>query len=234
MVSGPLTVKAHVVVAEICSPGGFCWQNPQPQGHTIRALWTSAASDLWAVGGSGEAGKGRPLALHWNGRDWRQVPVPTTGPNNDLITVDIVNGRPIATGLSGYQPPSDGTARSAQVVRRPAARKAVANPNEKPLAYQWNGRAWVAQQLPVANGLLWSASPDGRGGAWAVGQQAGSKPLVLRFDGRAWNRADIEASVDQGVLYGVATLATGESVAGGTVGRFDSEDGPGVFLRYGR
>ena len=66
-VNGPLKVQANLIPAEICSPGDFCWQNPLPQGHTVRALWSATASDQWAVGDQG-------LIMHWDGTSWAGMP----------------------------------------------------------------------------------------------------------------------------------------------------------------
>lgn len=36
-----------------CTPDGFCWQNPIPQGSNLWAVWGSGATDVWAVGDGG-------------------------------------------------------------------------------------------------------------------------------------------------------------------------------------
>lgn len=170
----------------------------------IDGLNGTGPNDLWAVGEESGYGGGKhawsPLALHWNGRDWRRVPVPTEHAGR-LFNVEIVNGRPLAVGESGL---------------------GLTGPL-RPLAYGWNGRAWAAQPTPAIEGRIRSASSDGQGGAWAVGQVGGplstdeaGKPLVLHFDGKSWTRAETGAGFDAGALNSVVTLAGGRSFGAGT------------------
>lgn len=55
----------------------WSWIFPQPQGNTLRAVWTATATSTYAVG---EAG----TILHYNGTDWKLMENPET---NDLLTV---------------------------------------------------------------------------------------------------------------------------------------------------
>lgn len=36
-----------------CTPDGFCWQNPIPQGSNLASVWGSGPSDVWMVGDGG-------------------------------------------------------------------------------------------------------------------------------------------------------------------------------------
>ncbi|MFZ5470037.1 MAG: hypothetical protein ACOZIN_11435 [Myxococcota bacterium] len=54
-----------------CSPDGWCWENPWPQGNTLRAVWANAPDDVWAVGSAG-------TLMHWNGTNWALAPSPST------------------------------------------------------------------------------------------------------------------------------------------------------------
>ena len=47
----------------ICSADGWCWEEPWPQGNTLRAVAGGSSSDVWAVGDRG-------TALHFDGRAW--------------------------------------------------------------------------------------------------------------------------------------------------------------------
>lgn len=51
-----------------CSPSGWCWTNPLPQGNDLRASWGSSPKDVWAAGDAG-------TLLHWNGCAWGVVQV---------------------------------------------------------------------------------------------------------------------------------------------------------------
>ncbi len=37
----------------ICSSGGWCWQNPLPQGNNLNAVWSADSNNSWAVGVAG-------------------------------------------------------------------------------------------------------------------------------------------------------------------------------------
>ena len=45
--------------AGVCSPAGWCWVNPTPQGDSLAGVWGTGADDVWAVG--------MGTVLHWNG-----------------------------------------------------------------------------------------------------------------------------------------------------------------------
>ena len=77
IVSLAFTGWNFVSAAEVCSDDNWCWRNPLPQGNTLRGLWVSGASDVWAVGQAG-------TILHWDGSAWTSVPSGTT---NGLLGV---------------------------------------------------------------------------------------------------------------------------------------------------
>jgi formylglycine-generating enzyme required for sulfatase activity len=47
----------------ICSPAGWCWENPLPQGNNLNSVWGESPSDVFAVGGYG-------TILHFDGSAW--------------------------------------------------------------------------------------------------------------------------------------------------------------------
>lgn len=57
--------------APVCVGDGFCWQNPLPQGNTLRGIWGSSRQDVWAVGDSG-------TLLRWDGARWALAQGPTS------------------------------------------------------------------------------------------------------------------------------------------------------------
>ena len=57
--------------AAVCSPDGWCWENPLPQGNSLQAVWGSGASDVWVVGRAG-------TILHWDGVGWSPIPSGTS------------------------------------------------------------------------------------------------------------------------------------------------------------
>lgn len=56
-------------VPQACSPSGWCWSNPLPQGNDLRAAWGASAKDVWTAGDAG-------TLLHWDGCAWGVVQVP--------------------------------------------------------------------------------------------------------------------------------------------------------------
>lgn len=57
--------------------------SPNARGsNQLFAVAAAGPDDLWAVGGSGNGSRGRPLAEHWNGRAWRMVPAPSGHPKS--------------------------------------------------------------------------------------------------------------------------------------------------------
>ena len=65
MAGMPAPDMVAAVVPPICSSGGWCWQNPLPQGNNLRGVWASAPNSMWAVGDGG-------TILYWNGTGWSQ------------------------------------------------------------------------------------------------------------------------------------------------------------------
>jgi hypothetical protein len=54
----------------ICGPEGWCWLYPHPQGNPLRTVWAIARDDVWAGGALG-------TVLHYDGKSWQSVDVPT-------------------------------------------------------------------------------------------------------------------------------------------------------------
>src|SRR5262245_26005951 len=54
------------VAGDFCSQGGWCWEDPLPQGNILRGVWGTSATDVWAVG---EAA----TLLHFDGSTWRRI-----------------------------------------------------------------------------------------------------------------------------------------------------------------
>lgn len=75
-VTGPSQLEAGTS-PRICNKDGWCWMNPLPQGNDLRAIWGSAANDIWAVGTGG-------TILHYDGLAWRPV---DSGTNVDLYSI---------------------------------------------------------------------------------------------------------------------------------------------------
>ncbi|MEK8103866.1 hypothetical protein NKG94_00015 [Micromonospora sp. M12] len=148
---------------------------PAPAGATdsvLRDVSVLSPSSVWAVGGWW-AGKTHPLAVHWDGTAWTELPVPDTLPpseNYHLAAVDAVTSAEVwAVGSIESQ---------ATGPLIPSA-----------LALHYDGTTWtpvptnagrVASQSSLADVDMHTAT-DG----WAVGQQVvdgvQAQPLILRW-----------------------------------------------------
>src|SRR6185436_1793851 len=69
--SGPVG-QDRATAPPVCPFDHWCWENPVPQGNTLKSVHGTARNDVWAVG---EAG----TALHWDGQRWSAVPSGTEG-----------------------------------------------------------------------------------------------------------------------------------------------------------
>ena len=164
------------------------------------AVASNKDDDVWAVGFTTSNGQVTPLAMRWNGRDWKvDRPFPR-GRMHSVFTDVLVmeNGRPFTVGY-----------RMALSGRR------------LPLAMRMAGRRWV-DVSPQAGRRetvsLTGMSPDRRGGLWAVGYAgpgAEIHPIVYRrFDGR-WTRMKTPRIRGEAVLSDVVATSRKESWAVG-------------------
>jgi hypothetical protein len=129
-------------------------------------------TDVWAVGHrkrTGAKSPQKPMALHWNGSAWADVPVAPTADTRALLTgVAAVSSTDVwAVGRTGTVP----------------------------LVQHWNGQAWSIVPAPVPAGAtgvtsLAGVSTAGPKDVWAVGSwmdAAGNgRTLVEHWDGTAW------------------------------------------------
>ncbi len=53
--------------------------SPDPTYNFLYAITAVSPTDIWAVGDAGTM----PLALHWDGANWSQIPLPTVGTGGD-------------------------------------------------------------------------------------------------------------------------------------------------------
>ncbi len=149
----------------------------------IRGMWGSSDKDVWAAGEEG-------MMLHWDGKIWGRVSVPTGG---DLLAIWGASDKDIwAVGEAGVVIRWDGSAWSR--VTTPVPDSATLNDvwgtsgsnvwavGDRGALIQFNGSAWGATNLPIINNLLtvWAASTTD---AW-IGGDLG---LLLRWDGAAWS-----------------------------------------------
>ena len=79
-------------VPVICTRDNWCWQNPMPQGNTIKDIWASSPDNVWVVGDYG-------TIMHWDGNNWNNI---SCGTENSLNGVwGTSTGEVWAVGYTG-------------------------------------------------------------------------------------------------------------------------------------
>lgn len=86
------TVRLRLV-RQICNEACFCWENPLPMGNSLKSVWGSSASDVWAVGDAG-------TIRHFNGRIW-EPPTPPVTPEHLAAVWGTGPGSVWAIGAKG-------------------------------------------------------------------------------------------------------------------------------------
>jgi hypothetical protein len=181
-----------------CSESGWCMSWTQPQHRTLRAIWGSDTTDVWAVGDAG-------TIVHFAGQRWELVAGGTTA------TLHDVNGRSSrdvwAVGDKGTILHYDGIAWSQ--VQSPSSLDlsalyvgaqgdvwAVGQAGQ--ILYRAAGAsgAFVMQDCGVSTWLtgIWGSGPEQ---IWAVGQ----KSTLCRWNGTAWiKQPDLQGRYSEGNL----------------------------------
>jgi hypothetical protein len=187
---------------------GTAWTDqPLPsvaRGWSLAGIGGVSADDLWAVG---RGQPGHAVALHWNGQEWHQLPVPAP----ESGTVKLCDVAALASDdvwAAGYRTAPDGGAH-----------------NRHLLALHWDGSAWSPSELPAGPGQIWQLVKQNTA-IWAIGYAPDSTPIVAKLSGSGW---ELQASpapppgAQHSSLYGGAILPYGNLlVVGATVASPDS------------
>jgi hypothetical protein len=141
--------------------------SPNPAGKTfvvLNGIAAISASDVWAVGHSGDPSSIplQTLTIHWDGTRWSIIPSPSPGTYNGnvLNAVDGVSANDV-WAVGWYQ--------SGQTGQEGGA-----------LTMHWDGTAWTVVPNPsrwTLHGVVAISSND----VWAVGEQS-----ILHWDGTSW------------------------------------------------
>ncbi|MGP3921952.1 hypothetical protein [Streptomyces sp. 8N616] len=183
-------------------------------GTGITDIDARSAADAWAVGGFALVGqKSRPVALHWDGASWSEVPLPDT--RLRLANVYAESARSV--WVSGHTSPTGGD-------------------GYEPRVLHWDGRTWRDVTGPVEGLAPQALSGDGRGSVWLTGDPTGweGPPVFWRYDGRRWARVP-GATVPGGETqsYNVTDLApVGHTGRHWAVGSYELLDGQGGADSY--
>jgi hypothetical protein len=198
---------------------GTAWKivpSPNP-GHcangNFSTLLTSvsaiASNDVWAVGFSfGCNAEPAPLAMHWDGSNWRVVPTAKLPfLNNELNSVTAIASDDVYA--VGFQTASNGATLT--------------------LVEHWDGHAWTLVSTPNGNttgNVLSSVSATSANDVWAVGNQVAPNlpvlTLVLHFDGTKWSVVPspnplTSGSFSQNVLLSVHAVSPTDATSVGYI-----------------
>lgn len=203
--AGPGTVKVGFA-PRICSPDNWCWQNPLPQGLTLRGVWGAASDDIWAVGDYG-------TIMHYDGLTWQLALRAGTLTTQDFYAVYGVSATDIwAVGAAGTLAHYDGKAwtlspdsgaKTSQLLRGvwgsgPQDFWAVGNSGTI-LRYDRNGWANASIMTPVPTNIYYSIWGSAADDIWAVGTGG----IIMRWNGTIWAPAPGSASVTTTTLYAI-------------------------------
>jgi hypothetical protein len=156
----------------------------------------SSKNNAWAVGflGNPEVANPRltPLALHWNGRSWKKVPV--------------LGGR---VGYSVSAVSTSGAANAWAIAGNAAGTTALLH---------FNGRRWSVSSYKAPSGVILSSiATSSAGDAWVVGatsNDVGMFTYSAHWNGRRWYGVSTPQSHDFSQLYGVAVAGKGALAVG--------------------
>jgi hypothetical protein len=153
------------------------------EGPSVSSVAAAGPSDAWAVGLVGTQSGGRPLALHWNGRDWSEVAVPAVDePESHLFAV-AATATDDVWAVGGWA--------------RPGALRGGG------LVAHWDGSSWATEALPTTNrpedrsggpyDILTGVAGSSGSDVWAVGQEVNvpqtyARTLIMHWDGQGWER----------------------------------------------
>ncbi len=192
---------------DVCSADGWCWELPYPQGHTMRAVWASAADDVWAVGDNG-------LILHYDGIGWSRAEssVETTlnavfgfarddvwaaGDQGVVVHFDGDTWSTVSTAPdSDAAPPLP--VRTLHAIWGAAPDDIwLAGDNGRLFHYDGDAFTVVPSGVTLSLRAVWGSATDD---VWAVG---GSGAL-LHFDGEAWTEGNNPIGASLFALIGLA------------------------------
>lgn len=161
----------------------------------VSSISASSAANVWAVGYGFAPRSNATLTeiIRWNGSAWKKVPSPNPGKYLDLLT-----------GVSADSA-SDAWAVGQYCASRCSGRFAVM----RGMALHWNGKAWSAARLPVANSLsLDAVAAVSAKDAWAAGSVSLSHnrggPLLLHWNGKKWSKVSAAGVFAQALAFNSA------------------------------
>ena len=209
--------------------------SPHPGGESwLTAVAVVSSRNAWAVGAYANqvGGRNKLFTVHWNGKTWRQVPVPVTASGvlyavaatswsdvwavgsavNGVTQVVILHWNGRGWTRAPYRGPAGSSyltgvtatsTRDAWVVGT-TIRGTDAGPG---FTVRWTGRKWQRVPIPDAGSTHLSAvTAVSSRDAWAVGSSAG-QPVIEHWDGTNWTAGPSPAPVSSGLTSMAASSA---------------------------
>lgn len=142
--------------------------SPNPAGKTfvvLNGVDAISASDIWAVGHSGDPSSIplQTLTMHWDGTRWSIIPSPSPGTynGNELYAVAAVSSNDV-WAVGWYQSGPTGQEGGA-------------------LTMHWDGSTWTVVPNP-SRWALYGVTAISSNDVWAVGEQS-----ILHWNGTSWS-----------------------------------------------
>jgi hypothetical protein len=191
---------------------GQAWQRvPSPNPKRDAYAWNALSGvsvvpnsrQVWAVGHSGPDDfetSGDPVAVRWDGRVWREVPIQGRGWLNAVsarATDDV-------WAVGGRDEAPDG------------AEEALFST----VIWHWDGHQWekVPSPSPANGAQLEDVTATSATDAWAVGHVGYGRAFVQHWDGHQWQLMDLPPETADGWLKGVTARGPNDVIAVGKVG----------------
>lgn len=216
LVGSPVSFSA-LAFPPICSPDGWCWRSPLPQGNTMFGAYSASPNNVWVVGTSG-------AILQWNGAAWVAA---ESGVSSTLRAVHGSGERFIvAVGDSGIITRYDGARWTGQTSPTLGTLSGVwlagdmegwavgvdpTDPMASALVLRFDGTRWSREPTFFSSAL---SAVHGRlpTDVWAVGQRG----TVLRYDGMSWTEVPTDFDTDLNGVWvapdGTVWIAGDESI----------------------
>lgn len=170
------TAKGGWKPVTIKNPGGAATSN------RLTAVTATSHNDVWAVGGSTNGGVDQPLTLHYDGKNWKRVPVPAA-PGFQLAGVAA------SSRTNAWAVGSD-------------------HNQTRALALHWNGKKWTRVTMPSPGGslVMTGVAVMSAKSAWAVGiSLKGPHTTIFQFwNGKKWQVQPSQSGELAGVSVGSA------------------------------
>ena len=181
---------------KVCTTGPmkWCWENPLPQGNTLRSLWGTGPSDVFAVGDNG-------TVLRYDGKTWKAKIIPPEALNavagSSATNVYAVgyNGRIRRFDGTTWTTISSPVTYSLNGVWVASSGEVIAAGNAGYVA-RFDGSKWHKERPTIQNLYgVWGGGPTD---VFVVGDE------IWRHNGTSWSPMTMSPAVILRSVWGVA------------------------------